>query len=104
MNCGIREAFLNLRLDMVFAHQKWHYKSIKPGIRDRDQSTLLSEQYRYFGGVVDAVRLGIETHGYHRSHQHELAVILSFLKEVGDSELSEKLQSIIDSLSEPEHC
>ena len=103
MHCEIRETFLNLRLDMVFAHQLWHHRSIKPGIRYRDEGVLLSEQYRYFGGVVDEIRLGIETHGYYRNHQHELAVILSFLKEVGNSELSEKLQSIIDSLGEPEH-
>ena len=36
MNCGTREAFLNLRLDMVFAHKKWHYKSIEPSICDND--------------------------------------------------------------------
>ena len=103
MNCETREVFLNLRLDMVFAHQEWHYRSIKPGIRNRDQSTLLSEQYRYFGGVLDEIRLGIETHGYYRSHQHDLGIILRFLKEVGNSDLSRKLQTIIDSRGEPQH-
>ena len=104
MNCETREAFLNFRLNMVFAHQEWRYRSIKPGVRDGDQSTLLSEQYRYFGGVVDEIRLGIEEWGYYRSHQHDLGIILRFLKEVGNSDLSKKLQSIIDSLGEPQHC
>ena len=104
MNCETREVFLNLRLDMVFAYQEWHYRSIKPGFRDRDQVTLLSEQYRYFGGVLDEMRLGIEEWGYSRNYEHDLNIILRFLKEVGDSELSEKLQSIIDSLGEPQHC
>ena len=40
-----REALLNLRLDMVFAYQELHDRSIKPSIRNKDQGTLLSEQY-----------------------------------------------------------
>ena len=104
MNCETREAFLNLRLDMVFAHQKWHYRSIKPGILNADQKTLLSEQYRYFGGVLDEIRLGIEEWGYSRSYERDLNIILRFLSEAKDTELSGKLQSIIDSLGEPEHC
>ena len=40
-----------------------------------------------------------QTHGYYRTHQPELRLITN----VGDSELSDQLQSIIDSPGEPQH-
>ena len=44
-----------------------------------------------------------EQRGYSRSHQHDLGMILKYLKKVKDSTLSEKLQEIIDSLGSPQH-
>lgn len=57
----------------------------------------------YFGGVLDEIRLGIEEWGYSRSQQRGLNIILRFLKEVKDTDLSGKLQRIIDSLGKPQH-
>jgi hypothetical protein len=104
MNREIREAFLDLRLEKVSRHQDWHSVFIGADVHQRNKATLISESYRYFGGVLDGIRLGIEESGYNCSHQYELGIILRFLKqEVKDSELSEKLQSIIASLGNPQH-
>ena len=88
MTCETHEAFLELRHKMVFAHQQWHHHSIK---------------YKDYGKDPDQVRTEIAERGYYRSHQHDLDIILKFLKRVNDSELSEKLQNIIDSLGNPQH-
>ena len=70
MNDETRKAFFDL--EMVLAH-------------------------RHYGD--DQIRLEIEQRGYSRSHQHDLGMILKYLKKVKDSTLSEKLQEIIDSLA-----
>ena len=98
-----RDDFLELMLNMVLAHQKWHHNSIRPDFRDdRNQAKLISHRYSYFAGVLDEIRLGIEEWGYNRNHQYELKVILRFLREVDDSTLTEKLQRIIESLGNPQ--
>ena len=103
MNTEIGESLSDLYLEMVLTHQRWHGKSINPQLseRERNRIMLISHRYSYYGGVLDEIRLGIETWDYSRNNQHELGIILSFLQQVNDSELSEKLQSIIDSLGEP---
>lgn len=79
MNYETREAFLELHLNLILAG---HYD---------------------YGRFLNEIRLEIETHGYSRTHQHELGIILKNLKKVDDSTLSEKLQGIIDSLGELQH-
>lgn len=79
MNCETCKAFLELYLDLVLAHQA------------------------DYGEVLDQIRTEIEGRGYSRSHQHELGIILKSIKKVDDSTLSDKLQSIIGSLGEPQH-
>ena len=99
-----RDDFLEVMLDLVLAHKKWHNNSIRPDFpnHERNQANLTSHRYSYFAGVLDETRLGIEEWGYNRSHQHELNIILRFLREVNDSTLTEKLQRIIDSLGNPQ--
>ena len=98
-----RDDFSEVMLDFVRAHEKWRHNSIRPNFpNDRNQATLTSYQYSYFTGVLGEIRLGIEERGYNRSHQHELNIILRFLREVDDSTLTEKLQRIIDSLGNPQ--
>jgi hypothetical protein len=80
MNREIREAFLDLRLEKVSRHQDWHSVFIGADVHQRNKATLISESYRYFGGVLDGIRLGIEESGYNCSHQYELGIILRFLK------------------------
>ena len=77
MNAETSKAFLDLYLEMVLAH-------------------------RHHGDDLDQIRLEIEQQGYSRSHQHDLGMILKYLKKVKDSTLSEKLQEIIDSLGSPQ--
>ena len=86
MTCESHEAFLELYRDMVLAHES------------RYQAKLSD-----YGDILDQIRGEIETHGYSRSHQNDLGIILQFLKKVNNSELSEKLQNIIDSLGNPQH-
>ena len=98
-----REAFLELYLNMVLAYQRWHHDSTRPNFPgDRNQANLTSHRYNFYAGVVDETRLGIEESGYNRNHQHELNIILRFLREVNDSILAETLQRIIDSLGNPQ--
>ena len=78
MNDETRKAFFDLYLEMVLAHH-------------------------HYGDDLDQIRLEIEQRGYSRSHQHDLGMILKYLKKVKDSTLSEKLQEIIDSLGSPQH-
>ena len=73
-----RKAFLDLYQDLVFAHES------------------------NSGKFLDQIRTEIEARCYSRSHQHELDIILKNLKKAGYSTLSDKLQSIIDSLGEPQ--
>ena len=98
-----RDDFSDLRLDMVCAYKRWYHDSIRPDYQyDRNIAALYSEQYRFYGGFLDQIRLGIEVRGYNRSAQHDLNIILRLLREVGEgSTLVDKLQNIIDSLGEP---
>ncbi len=79
MNDEIREAFSKLDHDLIIAG-------------------------RYpWASIISEIRSDIETNGYYRWHKHELGIISKNLKKVNHPTLSEKLQSIIDSLGEPEH-
>ena len=99
-----RDDFLELMLDLVLAHQRWHRNIIRPDLSDaeRNEINLKSQRYSHFAGVLDEIRLGIEEWGYNRGHQRGLNIVLRFLREVNDSTLSEKLQRIIDSLGSPQ--
>ena len=99
-----RDDFLELMLDLVLAHQRWHHDSIRPDVsnNERNRANLISHRYSYFAGVLDEIRLGIEEWGYNRSHQNDLNIILRFLRDVNDSTLTGKLQRIIDSLGNPQ--
>ena len=72
----IEEAFCELRLEMMFAG------------------------YDDYGWALDQIRVELFPQCYSHSHQHDLDHILQFLKKVNNSELSKKLQSIIDSLGD----
>ena len=79
MNDETRDEFLNLYLEMVLA------------------------SYQSWGEILDQIRIEIEGHGYSRGHQNDLGIILQRLKRGNNSELSRKLQSIIDLLGDPQH-
>ena len=79
MNCEIREAFSKL-----------------------DQDLIIVGRYSW-ASIISEIRSEIEADGYYRRHKHDLVVISKNLKTVNHPTLSKKLQSIIDSLGEPEH-
>ena len=98
-----RDNFSEVMLDFVRAHEKWNHESIRPDSpHDTNEATLISHRYSYYAGVLDEIRLGIEEWGYNRNHQHELNIILRFLREVNDATLTGKLQRIIGSLGNPQ--
>ena len=103
MNDEIREAFSDLYREMMFiAHrQDIRSLSIKASSDRRTKAFHSSQRYNYFGGCLDLIRLGIQESGYSDDSRYNLLIILRFLEEVGDSELSGKLQEIIDALDNP---
>ena len=105
MNDETRQAFFDLYLEMVLTHQRWHGDSMRSDLpnNERNQAKVRSDKYHAYGGALDQIRLEIEERGYYRSHQHDLDIILKYLKKINDSTLSDKLQKIIDSLGSPQH-
>lgn len=103
MNDEIREAFSDLYREMMFiAHrQDIRSLSIKASSDRRTKAFHTSQRYNYFSGCLDLIRLGIQESGYSDNSRYNLLIILRFLEEVGDSELSGKLQGIIDALDDP---
>ena len=104
MNREIRQAFLDLYHEMVQEHLRYYANSMILDYLDdvRRIAKLRSDRYKIYGRVLDQIRCEIEVHGYSRSQHHDLGIILRFLRELDDSELSETLQSIIDSLGNPQ--
>lgn len=103
-----REELLNLYWQMVLEHQYWDGESIRSDLPEetRNQMSIFSRRYSYFGDVLDGIRLSIAESGYDRNNKHELRVILRFLREVEnvllrESGLADKLQRIIKSLGNP---
>lgn len=103
MNSEIRQDFINIYCKMVCGDRRCYSNSmILDHLEDqRHTVTLRYSRYEIYGKILNQIRLEIETHGYFRSHQHELSIILRFLRAVNDSELSEILQKLIDSLGDP---
>ena len=89
MNTEISQAFLDLYGQM--------------GPKYANHAFVIGREHSTYGDLLDQIRVEIEASGYLPTHQHELNIILNFLTRVDDSKLSEKLQSIIDSLGEPQH-
>ena len=105
MNSEHRRGFSDLYYEMVCGHLRWYNESMRPDTSDdqRHIATLRSDRYETYGRALDQIRLEIEERVYHHSHQHDLGIILRFLTQVNNSELSQRLQEIIDPLGSPEH-
>ena len=110
LNPETREELLDIYWQMVLEHQYWEGESIRLDTpqNTRNQMSIFSRRYSYFGDVLDGIRLSIAESGYDRNNKHELLVILRFLREVEvltltsrESELADRLQRLIDSLGEP---
>ena len=99
-----REKISDLYDSMIFKHLRWRHESLRLDASDdeRDAATLRSHRYETCGHTLDQIRLKIEAHGYLLADQYELNNILVFLIEVNDSDLSERLQEIINSLGDPQ--
>ena len=64
--------------------------------------SMVSAGYEEYGRALDQIRVELFPQCYSHSHQHNLDHILQSLKKGNNSELSKKLQSIIDSLPDPQ--
>ena len=111
MNRETHRELVNLYINMMDKHLCYHSDSMPLDHSDdqrhldnqRHIAKLRSDRYETYGRALDQIRSEIKEQGYNRIHRRDLGVILRFLKELSDSELSEALQRIINSLGSPEH-
>ena len=103
MNNEIRQAFLDLYREMVLEHLRYYTNSmiLDHPIDQRNIASIRSDRYKRCSCFIDQIRCEIEGHRYTLHHQNELRIVLEFLKGVDDSELSQRLQEIIDALGDP---
>ena len=95
----IREAFLDLYQNMLFAHLRWrdrfwHYYSW----REDHEAAEIARVYDACRILLDQIRLKFEKGEPYRNFQQDLDTILGFLDANYDRDLSRSLKEIIDYL------